>query len=257
MLRLQRDAGNAAVAELLGGGTPVVAREAAPAAKPVAQVSGKQIDAYLIANSILKPYVASKVKGGQGLENATRKEAADEFKKSWLAYAVGSQNPHTGKPFTHDEAEAWEPKVNAFFDGTTVHVHESRVDPGTTLHESLHFYSDPGFREAVGYAFNEGVTEHFTHKVADANGIAREYHFFQEYFAVDRVVMVASEQKLAEAYFENDLSGLAAAVDAAHGEGMWERFMTLMQENKPQDAGNLIRNVPSAKGGKKSAKPAG
>lgn len=111
-------------------------------------------------------------------------------------------------------------------------------------------------RSCVGYAFNEGVTEHFTHKVADANGIAREYHFFQEYFAVDRVVMVASEQKLADAYFKNDLSGLAAAVDAAHGEGIWQRFMALMQENKPQDAANLIRNVPPAKRAKKAGKPA-
>ena len=253
LLRLQRDAGNAAVSELLGGVPAVVAREEATASSgaPAAQVSGKEIDGYLIANTYLKPYVEARMKGGAKAENAVQKESAADFKKAWVPYAMGSINPQTGKNYTRAEAEAKEPSIRGFFDGSTVHVHESRGDAGTTLHESLHFYSDPGFREAVGYAFNEGVTEHFTHKVADANKIAREYHFFQEYFAVDRVVMVTSEQKLAEAYFKNDLSGLAAGVDAAHGEGMWDRFMALMQDNKPQDAGNLIRNVPTTKATKK------
>jgi len=263
LMRLQREAGNAAVSELLSGGAgaqvvareaaPVVARDAAPAGGQVAQVSGKQIDAYLIANSVLKPYIASKMEGGMKAENAVQKDNAADFKKAWVSYAMGSTNPQTGKNYTQAEAEAKEPTIHGFLDGSTVHVHETRGDTGTTLHESLHFYSDPSFREAVGYSFNEGVTEHFTHKVADANKIAREYHFFQEYFAVDRVVMVSSEQKLAEAYFKNDVASLAADVDAAHGEGMWDRFMALMQGNKPQEAGNLIRNVPTAKATKKKA----
>jgi hypothetical protein len=244
LMRLQRDAGNAAVAQLLGG-TAVVAREgSAGGGAKVAHVSGKQVDGYLIANTVLKPYIQSKMQSGMKAENAVKTENADEFKKAWVVYAMRSENPQTGKNFTQAEAEAWEHKVNAFLDGDTVHVHEGRGDAGTTLHESMHFYSEAAFRDGVGYNFNEGATEYFTHLVADAHHIDRAYAFSRQMFAVNRVVRNSSEQKLAEAYFKNDLTGLEADIDKKWGEGTWKSWLGLMAGDKLQEAGELFREKP-------------
>jgi hypothetical protein len=180
------------------------------------------------------------MQGGTKAETAVKTESADDFKKAWIAYAMGSENPGTGKLYTQAEAEAWEPRVNAFLDGNTVHVHEARGDAGTTLHESLHLYSDPAFRDGVGYNFNEGATEYFTHLVADKHRIDRAYAFPRQLFAVNRLVRESSEQKLAEAYFKNDLSGLAADIDR-RGQGTWANWLSLMAGDKLQEAGELFR----------------
>jgi hypothetical protein len=256
LLWLQRQAGNAAVADLLGR-RPTIAREAggtqpvpapapppasaeAPAATKVKHLSGKQVDKYLLANSLLKPFVEPKMKAGTTGESAVRIEGGADFKVAWIAYAVGRENPRTGHPFTQPEADAWEPKVNAFQDAGAIHVHEARGDPGTTLHETLHLLSDSGFADFAGYNLNEGVTDYFTHLVAGQHKIERTYNFPRQVFVVDRLIRITSPQKLADAYFKNNIDGIKADIEAK-GAGNWAKWLAAVQAGDFPEATKLVK----------------
>jgi hypothetical protein len=241
VLWLQRQAGNAAVADLLGR-RPTIAREAGDTqvAPKVKHLSGKQVDKYLLANSLLKPFIEPKMKAGTSGESAVRIEGDADFKAAWIAYAVGRENPRTGHPFTQPEAEAWEPKVNAFQDAGAIHVHEARGDPGTTLHETLHLLSDPGFADFAGYNLNEGVTDYFTHLVAGEHKIERTYNFPRQTFVVDRLIRITSPQKVADAYFKNNIDGIKADIEAK-GAGNWAKWLAAVQAGDFTEATKLVK----------------
>lgn len=243
LLWLQHAAGNNAVAELIGRGRQVVQREAAPAVgSKVKHTTGKEVDRYLLSNSLLKPYVQSKMKGGTTGEKAVQIHDAAAFKDAWLAHALKSINPRRNRNYTLDEAEAWEGRVNAFLDGDTVHVHEGRGDPGTTVHETLHVYSSQAFIDAAGYNLNEGTTEYFTRLVTDKHRIERAASSFSpQRFAVEWLVRASSLQTLADAYFNNNLEPLKQAVEKKGGEGTWAKWQALLEDSLFADANKLLR----------------
>jgi hypothetical protein len=243
VLWLQREAGNAAVAGLLGSLPGTVQRDApaAPAARKVNHASGERVDKYLLANSFLKPYIKAKMEGGTTGAASVKIQNAADFAAAWVSYAVGRDNPETGRPFTRDEAVGWEPKVNAFTDAGTIHVHEMRGDPGTTIHETLHLLSDSGFVDLVGYHFNEGVTDYFTHLVASQHKIERSYNFPRQVFVIDRMVRISSREKVADAYFKNSIDGLKAAVEAKSGAGAWDRLLGYMRTENFSEATKLVK----------------
>ena len=63
--------------------------------------------------------------------------------------------------------------VNAFADGTQIHVNERRGEPATTVHESMHLFSADAWLPAVGFNANEGATEYFTKKLCAENKMTR------------------------------------------------------------------------------------
>ncbi len=237
-LQVQRSAGNRAVGQILarnGGGTTAPPAPAVPALK-----TGKEIDEMLKASKFLEPYAGPKLKKGTQAEGHVHIHDAAAFKAEVLKYFKGKDNPETGKEFTDDEAEKFEPKVRGFQDEGEIHVHEKRGDNGTIVHESMHLFSSVAFVSAVDFNVNEGTTELFARKLCAENGIARA-GYPDQYRAVRNLVdKVASETLLADAYFNFKLDPLKAKVDAAKGEGTWDKWLALVTASKYADAEKLL-----------------
>jgi len=241
VLWLQREAGNAAVAQLLQRESETDEAPAAPGAKKVDHVSGKKVDKYLLANSLVKAYVKPKMAGGIKAESAVKIEGAADFAAAWVAYAPGRDHPKLHVPFTRESAIAYEPNVNAFQDAGVIHIHESQGDPGTSIHETLHLFSDTAFIDLVGYDFNEGTTDFFTHLVAGEHHIPRTYNFPRQTFVIDRLARTSTKEKLAAAYFKNDIAGLKADVEKKSGAGAWDKLLGYMQAGDFPEATKLVK----------------
>jgi hypothetical protein len=235
--RVQHSAGNRGFGRVLArnGGPPTPA-PAAPALK-----TGKDVDAMLLASDFFKPYVEPKMKKGTKAEGNVHIHAAAAFKTEVLKYLKGKENPETGKEFTDAEAEAFEPKVRGFQDTDTgqIHVHETRGDSGTVVHEAMHLFSHATFVNTVGYHANEGTTEIFARKLCAANSIPRA-GYPSQYRSVMKVVALSSETMLADAYFDNKITPVKDKVDAAKGAGTWDKWLGFMKAGKFADADALL-----------------
>lgn len=117
----------------------------------------------------------------------------------------------------------------------TVWIHKERQKPVTVLHEALHIYShqalrtDPGITGSVKGSnyVNEGCTQYFTEQIADEQyisleGISTEYR--RAAAEVRALAELVGEDTVRHAYFEGDVAGLRAAVDALHGAGTFDAW---------------------------------
>jgi hypothetical protein len=250
LIWLQRVAGNAAVTSLVGaaGGSAqrvpsairAVQRDAKTPPK-IKHATGTEVDSFLIANTVLKPYVEGKMKGGTKAETAVKIHNAADFKKEWVAYAMARLNSDTGKTYTKAEAEAEEPDINAFQDDSpAIHVHESRGERATTIHESIHLFQDNSFLEDVGFNINEGTTEFFTREVTKEQKITRGNYYPDQFGAISKLVGVSSKEKLADAYFKHTMDGLKDAVEAK-GKGTWDKWVAFVKGGKYDKAAKLLK----------------
>lgn len=229
VLQLQRQAGNASVAELVGA--PIVQRgrgpaappapaKATPAAKPapavkkVAHTEGKKVDTYADASPFLKKYVEAKIKGGTKAEGHVHIYNAADFKVKCVDYLMAHQNPDTGKTFTKAEAEAWEPTINAYQDAGEIHIHEERGETATAIHESIHLYSNDSYLDKLGFNANEGTTEYWTRLLCTEQKIKRGPYYADQFRAVSRLIGAVGKKTVAAAYFNGDIDGLKKALDA-------------------------------------------
>jgi hypothetical protein len=245
ILRLQRDAGNAAVAQLIGAAAapvPAVQRAGAKAAPPkVNHASGADVDKFLLANSVLKPYVEARMKstGWKG-ETSIKIQNAADFKKDWVTYAMGRTNSATGNNYTKAEAEAEEPDINAFTDEPTIHVHENRGERGTTIHETLHLIQDNTFYAATGFNVSEGITEKFTRLVCMDQKIERGEFYPDQRDSIGMLIIASSKEKVADAYFNNKPEELKKDIEAKKA-GNWDKWVAAMKAGKYEDADLLTR----------------
>ena len=183
-LGLQQGVGNAAVARML-------AREVATAApaRPALK-GGKELDAMLVKSSFFAPFIGPKMKLGTRAEGHVHVHDEEAFKAHALEYLEGKDNPKTGRVFTAEEAERFEPTLRGFQDDTgDVRIHERRADDGVVVHEAMHLFSSVAFVNAVGYSVNEGATEVFARRLASENGIMRA-GFPQQHRLVAKLVAV-------------------------------------------------------------------
>ena len=195
----------------------------------------------LLASDFFKPYVEPKMKKGTKAEGNVHIHDAAAFKTEVLKYLKGKDNPETGKEFTDAEAVAFEPKVRGFQDTDTgqIHVHETRGDSGTVVHEAMHLFSHATFVNTVGYHANEGTTEIFARKLCAANSIPRA-GYPSQYRSVMKVVALSSEAMLADAYFDNKLTPVKNKVDTAKGAGTRDKWLAFMTAGKFSDADALL-----------------
>lgn len=265
LLRLQRSAGNAAVAELLGGraaptrrsgsagfmGGHVVHRLVADVQRTAADsvpvqrdkvkhTTGKQVDTYLNTSPFFKALVASAVKGGTKAEGAVKIHDPASFQKAWIAYAKVRSNPDTGKLFTEGEAKAWEPTVNAFQGDDKIHIHEERGEAGTAIHESMHLFANASFVSTYGFNVNEGTTEVFTRKLCAEQSVARGVFYASQRASVDKLQAKAGEATLANAYYGGSLGALKTAADKATKAGTFDTWLGHMKKGKYSDADALF-----------------
>jgi hypothetical protein len=232
--RLQCASGNQAVQRLLQRATSATIQR-----DKVAHTTGKQVDTYLNASPFIKTYVADKVKGGTKAEGHVHIEDAATFAKSWETYSLKRVNPDTGKTFTAAEAAAWEPTVNAFRDGSEIHIHEERGETGTAIHESIHLFCDGKFRDTMGFTVNEGATEFFARAICAEQKIARGSFYVSERTSVEKLVALTSKEDLAAAYFNGKIDELKAAVNAKKKD-TFDKWLGFMKAKKYGDADKLL-----------------
>ncbi len=232
--RLQRASGNQALQGLLQR-----VASAAIQRDKVAHTTGKQVDTYLNASPFIKSYVADKVKNGTKAEGHVHIEDAATFAKSWETYALQRANPNTGAVFTKTEAAAWEPNVNAFRDGSEIHIHEERGETGTAIHESIHLFADGNFRDNMGFNVNEGATEFLARAICAEQKITRGSFYVDELRSVEKLVALTSKEELAAAYFNGKIAELKAAVNAKKKDA-FDKWLGFMKTKKYADADKLL-----------------
>jgi hypothetical protein len=89
----------------------------------------------------------------------------------------------------------------------TVFVSGDRGNPGTMIHEGIHFYAPDDFLRAHGEPLNEGVTEYFARKITVALKIERS-NYEPNLQAAKTLVERAGEPAVINAYFKADMAGL-------------------------------------------------
>jgi hypothetical protein len=262
VFRVQRSAGNAAAVEYvrrmkegerfggsIGGSAtvPALQRQATETKKPppkrILLTSGKQVDAFLAASTFFKTYTVGKMKKGITAKKSLKFHEPDAFKKQWMAYAVGRENPDTQKPYTQEEAKAKAERVSAFLipEKDEVHINRMRAPQKTYLHETLHLFSDEsGWIDVVRYHVNEGATEFFTEILCEETTMPFFTDFPHQLASVKRLVGISSREALADAYFKGKLEDIKKAVEAK-GEGKWARWLGYMEAKKFTEADALLK----------------
>ncbi|MGH2367279.1 MAG: hypothetical protein ACRDI2_03690 [Chloroflexota bacterium] len=226
VLWLQRTIGNASVGSLL-------------VQRKVKHTTGKEVDTFLSASPFIKKYVADKIRKGIKAEGHVHIHAAADFEKAWEKYATKRTNPDTGATFTVAEARAWEPTVNAFRDGSEIHIHEDRGEAGTAIHEAMHLFSADSYRAKLGADANEGTTEYFTRMICDESKIVRGAFYVDERRSIERLIAATSKDKVAAAYYQGATAELEAAVDAKK-KGTFAKWVLYLKMRKYADADALL-----------------
>lgn len=136
-------------------------------------------------------------------------------------------------------------------------VRVGHANYGTPIHEALHFYSDPDFRQEFRTPLNEGATEYFTHVIVDqlddpatttvdeASDIAHDRrNIYSDNLAfTEDLVNVVGEDILAAAYFEGDIAGLEAEYIAVTGRTAdeWESMIEHVKKEEWDEAEELLK----------------
>jgi hypothetical protein len=251
VLALQRSYGNRAVSQVLAR-DPNPALERAPTVRPPKPKlrTGREVDAIFDTSPYFKDLVGARMKK-VSLAKAMKLDDEGTFETAWVAYAKRSYNPDTNAYYTEEEAKRYltTKGVRAFQDEDhgEVHIRKDRADLGTQLHEGLHLFCDDGWKRHMGYSANEGVTEWFTRKLGPEVGVIRDdSSFLREYTSVTHLLEVIDETALAAAYFEGDVAGLQAKLDASRGKGTWRRWLGFLDANDFKGANALLREAPKA-----------
>lgn len=225
------------VVDRLYAGTPAGSQTLQRA--KVKHTTGKEVDTYASAHPFIKGYVASKIKGGTKAEGHVHIHTPSAFKKEWVKYAMSRRNAATGSKYTKSEAEAAEPSINAFRDGSEIHLHNERGETGTAIHESMHLYSHNTFRGTLGSNANEGTTEYFAREIMTEQKIVRGNFYPNQLASITTLIGASSKSKLAGGYFEGTLKGLKSDVEGK-GEGNWASWIDFMKKGKYSDADALL-----------------
>jgi hypothetical protein len=208
--------------------------------------SGREVDAIFDASPFFKDHVGAKLKK-LPLAKAMHLDAEPVFEAAWIEYAMRSFNPETNHKFSHDEAKAFinVKGLQAFQDEDkgAIHIRKTRADLRTQLHEGLHLFSADGWKDRMSMAYNanEGFTQYFTRKLGDELGLqADDGSFLRQYTSVTHLVDAVGEAPVAAAYFEGDIAGLKAKVDA-HKPGSWKQWLDLLDASDFKGANALMR----------------
>ncbi len=206
----------------------------------VGHKTGKDVDTYLTASAALKKYIEPKFKAGTKAEGHVHFLNAADYEKAAVIYGSRRINPNTGKAFTEAEAKAFFKATEAFRDGSEIYVNQAIGEPATVLHEAIHLFCDTRFRDKYKFNVNEGTTAYFSRVVSAEQKISLEQQTPDERKAVEKLVGVVGQDKVADAYFNGKLTEMETAVDAAKGAGTFARWLGFMQKGKYADANALL-----------------
>ena len=206
----------------------------------VGHKTGKEVDSYLTASAALKKYIEPKFKAGTKAEGHVHFLNAADYETAAVIYGSKRLNPGTGKVFTADEAKAFFKATEAFRDGSEMYVNQGKGEPATVLHEAIHLFCDTRFRDKYKFNVNEGTTAYFSRLVSAEQKIPLEQQTPDERKAVEKLIGVVGQDKLADAYFNGKLTEMEAALDTAKGAGTFTKWLDFMQKAKYPDANALL-----------------
>ncbi len=221
------------------------------AATIVHHKTGAEVDAWLLASNFFKKYI--KPKNDKGIKAEGHVHIHDDA--AWdveiVKYLKGKQNPDKpGDVFDEDTAKEFGKNVNAYADGREIHANEHRGEAATTVHESMHLFSDDSWIDTVGFNGNEGATEYFTKKLCAENSLARGNFYPKQYASVKKLADKVGETTLADAFFDGQISALKSKLDGTDSvwgwikglfkKSKWKQWVAAMQASKYDDADKLL-----------------
>jgi hypothetical protein len=195
--------------------------------------SGQQVETWITANEFLNGYISDAIDGGLRVAGAIYVHPPEEFRTLFITYAEG-------RGMTNADATTMAPNVNAYRDGSEVHMCLDRGEVGTAIHEAIHFFSHDDYRGELGGDANEGTTEYFTRVVTTQQGIVRGAFYTSQRGAVDNLVAATTQEDVGDAYFDGEIDDLRTAVDDAQGEGTFDSWVTEMKAKNWAAANALL-----------------
>jgi hypothetical protein len=246
----QQRIGNRAVSGVLARDpNPALKKSPTPRPPKPKLKTGREVDVIFDTSPYLKDMVGEKLRK-VSLEKTMVLDEDAAFEAAWVEYAKRSVNPDTGKQFgDDDEARAFLKLrgVRAFQDEDhgSVHILKTRSDLGTQLHEGLHLHAADKWKSdmASRYNVNEGVTEFFTRKMGPAVGVERDDNsYLREFTSATHLVAAATEEVVAAAYFEGDMSALEQKIES-RGAGTWRQWLRHL-DNSDFKAANALLKPP-------------
>lgn len=194
--------------------------------------SATETDA-LIRAFIDEDYLDGPIADGKEADGNLAIVDAETFEQAWdaeIEALIADQIPNASEAekdlVRQQYADVWL-GVNGFLDSQGRQWIKTTANPGTPIHEAIHFYSDPALNERSNQ-LNEGVTEYFTRQVlANTDDPSTPQNEAQEtldqrvYDTNERFVQdlvdVVGEEAVAAAYFDGDLGSLQHAYIEATG----------------------------------------
>jgi hypothetical protein len=254
----QHQMGNRGMGRVLARNGEGATATATPTLPPeVAHKTGFEVDAMLLASDFFNPYIKPKHEKGIKAHGHVHRHGQAAWDVEIVNYLRGKENPDTGAVFTDEEAVEFGKDVNAFRDGTEIHVNERRGEPATTVHESMHLFSAADWLDEVGFNANEGATEYFTKKLCAENKITRGDFYPGQHKSVKKLAGLVGEKTLADAFFNGEMDKLKKRVDGARNvfegvlklfgskkikgrAGLWDKWVAKMKAAKYDEADQLL-----------------
>lgn len=252
VLSLQRTIGNARTAALLAppahGGSHQAGVDVQRApdlqrgifgtiAKGLRKAFGTKVDAKRADKLVRKHFE-------KDLPEATKKNAKAEGHVNIVDEAEFSAAYERVYGEIDDDYEYTNAFVDRSTDPPTVWGHKKRINYSTVLHEGMHFYSNLNWKNTTGFNANEGVTEFFTRQVVEKENFPDRDNYEDQFNEVKALVDVVSESTMRNAYFSGDVDGVKNALNAAAGDGAFDRWVQAMQDKKWGDARKALTKAP-------------
>jgi hypothetical protein len=209
-----------------------------------------EVDLYLNANRLIKKYIQGKVSEGLKIEGNLHFLSNDEFEQLCFNYllndlAKGLKLPSTKTPIKasnlYDQARETAKRSHGFQISYRIYINKYTAEAGTVIHESIHFFQDISYYDKVRSNANEGTTEYFTRLICDEHQITRSQKYPLQYECIKKLVLICSEDKLAEAYFQGNIYALERVVDASKGQGTFQMWIYSMDDGDFDNANFILR----------------
>lgn len=125
--------------------------------------------------------------------------------------------------------------VGGFRFDTEMYVKQERKGLGTEIHEAIHRYSEPAVLTALGWHFNEGVTEYFTRQITAEKNILREDEYFKQYNFVQGLVEggYITADDLKQMYFRGAANLLLTRLkERMSGQFSYQAFIAAVEQER-------------------------
>lgn len=132
-----------------------------------------------------------------------------------------------------------------------IHLKNQLADVESAIHEAIHLNSNVGnqkkglsaFQLNFGHPLEEGVTQYFTNKVLDEQGLAPGPSYKDELNLAQALIDTLGEKAVGDAYFKGDTKAQKAIVDASNKHGDMAQWRKLSRSDDSKDWPEAIKEL--------------